>query len=61
MDTTQLAAAFNKWMDLFTNHPEQFAREFQSVSAYLKEKAEGKEPSYGKECAAFLESLMAAS
>ncbi|HEX4381253.1 MAG TPA: hypothetical protein VH022_14520 [Candidatus Acidoferrum sp.] len=54
----KMAAAFNKWMDLYTNHPEQFAREFQIVSQHLKEREQGIEPSYGEQAAEYLSSLM---
>ncbi len=43
----------NEWMRRFIEEPEQFAREFQSVSEFVKDEAEGREPSYGERCAAY--------
>ena len=45
------AKAFNKWMDDFTNSPEAFKDTYDSALEYLKEKLQGKEPSYGDVCA----------
>lgn len=53
-----MAAAFNEWMRLYTDEPERFAREFQTVGDYLTEKGAGKTPSYGKTSAAYLRRLM---
>ena len=53
-----LAPAFNEWMRRYTENPEQFEREFQAVSRYLAEKADGKKPSYGESCAAYLAELV---
>lgn len=52
-------AAFNEWMRRYTDQPERFTREWQSVGAYLKEVGEGKEPTYGERCAALFAMLMA--
>jgi hypothetical protein len=55
----RMAAAFNEWMRLFTEEPEKFEREFRTVQQFLLDKEEGREPSYGTSCAAFLVKLMA--
>lgn len=60
MDQEQMAAAFNEWMRLYTEDPAAFEAEFQSVGRFLAEKAEGREPSYGEQCAAYLEQLATA-
>jgi hypothetical protein len=52
--------AFDEWMRRFVEEPERFAREFQSVSEFVAEGGQnGAETSYGRECAAYLEQLMA--
>jgi hypothetical protein len=51
----QIIAAFNEWMRQFTENPAEFEAEFQTVSRFLSERVEGKEPSYGETCAALLE------
>lgn len=54
-----ITAAFNEWMRLYTEDPEQFEREWQSVNEYLTEVGEGKEPTYGATCAMFFMKLLA--
>jgi hypothetical protein len=58
MDEKKVAAAFNEWMRLYTDEPERFEREFRTVNQFLLEREEGREPSYGAHCAAFLADLM---
>lgn len=63
MDTdlskAKLAKAFNEWMRRYVEEPEAFEAEFRSVGAFLKDRAEGREPTYGEHCAAYLEQLLA--
>ena len=54
----RIAAAFNEWMRRFTETPEQFTQQFQDVISYLDDAKAGNEPAYGRECAAYLISLM---
>lgn len=58
MDSSKVAAAFNEWMRRYTADPSAFNAEFQTVGLYLAEQAQGKEPSYGDTCAAYLVQLM---
>jgi len=53
-----MAQAFNEWMRRYIETPENFQREFKAVQAFVREKAEGKEPTYGESCAAYMEQLM---
>ena len=54
------AAAFNKWMDEFTNDPDAFEAVEKTAFRYLRERLAGKEPTYGEEAAAvFAEYLKA--
>ena len=53
-----VAAAFNEWMRRYTETPEEFNREFETVGQFLKEEADGQEPSYGAWCAQYLALLM---
>lgn len=48
MDKSRLAAALNEWMRRFTEDPQAFEAEFQTVSRFLAEVANGAEPSYGE-------------
>ena len=57
MDQSLMAKCFNEWMRRFIEEPERFAREFQSVTEFQREEAEGKEPSYGESCAGYLTQL----
>lgn len=52
------AEAFNAWMDDYTRNPEQFERVEESAMRHLNEKLEGREPSYGEECAAIFEQYL---
>jgi hypothetical protein len=54
----RMAKAFNEWMRRYTENPEQFTREFQAVTKFQKQWAEGIIPSYGDECAAYFISLL---
>jgi hypothetical protein len=58
LSKAQLAAAFNMWMKRYTENPEQFEHEWQSVNQFLTEEANGEEPSYGESCAAYLLRLL---
>ena len=42
-----LSASFNEWMRRYIETPEQFAREFQEVTSFVAEQADGKVPTYG--------------
>ncbi len=53
-----MAAAFNEWMRRYIVEPDRFDREWQSVSEYIQETSEGKTPSYGESCAAYLVRLI---
>ena len=58
MNNVKVAAAFNEWMRRFIEEPDRFSREFQEVTQYLSEIDDDKEPTYGRECAAYLEKIM---
>lgn len=53
-----IASAFNEWMRQYTENPEEFTHDWQTVDRYLTELANGEEPTYGQWCAAFLLSLL---
>ena len=48
-----MARAFNEWMRRYTDEPERFEREFQTVAEFLAT-PDGDDPTYGAECAAYL-------
>lgn len=54
LDKNQMARGFNRWMYEYTEHPERFEAEFQSVGDFLTDLHDGNEPSYGERCAAVL-------
>ena len=45
-------AAFNRWMDDFTNDPEAYERVESIAIRHLRQKLQGAEPTYGQEAAA---------
>ncbi len=53
----ELAALFNEWMRRYTENPEKFEAEFQTVGEFLSQSMGGKTPSYGETCAAYLKEL----
>lgn len=59
MNNLQMAKCFNEWMRRFIEYPERFEREFVTVAEFLKDDGEGREPTYGETCAAYMETLAA--
>jgi hypothetical protein len=59
VDRSLLARAFNEWLRRFTENPEQFEHEWETVHKFLEERNNGEEPSYGDECAEYLLSIIA--
>ncbi len=53
-----VATAFDEWMRRYIEHPEQFAREWQTVGKFLAEHEAGSVPTYGKQSAAYLQKLV---
>lgn len=51
MSRERMVGAFNEWMRQYTESPEAFEREFQSVARFL---AEGPNATYGDTCAALM-------
>ena len=50
--------AFNEWMRRYTEEPDRFKREWQSVGEYLAAIGAGETPTYGASCEAYLKGLM---
>ncbi|MNG33035.1 hypothetical protein D3C85_488150 [compost metagenome] len=46
--TAKFADAFNAWMYEYTHNPEEFAKIEYDALKFLREKLDGKEPSYGE-------------
>jgi hypothetical protein len=59
LDDKRVADAFNEWMRRYIDHPEQFAREWQTVSNFLNEANAGQEPSYGQVSVAYIRKIIA--
>jgi hypothetical protein len=58
MRKDDVAAAFNEWMRRYTEEPEKFKREWQTVTEFVSQQEAGKTPSYGATCAAYLQRLI---
>lgn len=54
MDKLTMVRAFNEWMRRYTEEPERFEREWQTVNEYLEDCRERVEPSYGRACARYM-------
>lgn len=59
MDETKIAAAFNEWMRRYTEDPERYEREWQTVQQFLREDGTDEGPSYGARCARYLKQITA--
>ena len=59
MTDKQMAAAFNEWMRRYIEEPEKFASDWEAIRTFLAEEQEGQEPTYGEQCAAYMELLSA--
>lgn len=59
MTKAEIAAAMNEWMRRYIEEPTRFAAEFQTIGEFLKEEAEGEEPSYGVVCADYIAQINA--
>jgi hypothetical protein len=57
----RVVKAFNEWMRRFIEHPEQFAREWQTVAEFQRESGQGAEPSYGEVSVGYLQKLISES
>ena len=53
------AAAFNAWMDDFVNNPEKFESTTKAALGHLRERLNGKPPTYGETSAATFEAYLA--
>ncbi len=51
-------AAFNEWMRLTIEEPEQFLQQWQAINGFQSDEAHGKAPSYGRGCTEFLIGLL---
>lgn len=58
MTEEQMVAAFNEWMRRFTEEPEQYCREFETVHQFLCDVSDGEVPSYGVTSAAYMKQLV---
>lgn len=54
----EMAKAFNEWMRRYIEEPERFEVEFRAVKAFEAAEAEDQEPSYGRECTAYLQAIL---
>lgn len=52
-----MTKAFNEWMRRFTEEPDQYEREYTTIKKFLEESNEGKEPTYGQICSAYMREL----
>jgi hypothetical protein len=53
-----LARAFNAWMDEYVNHPERFSSTTEDALRHLRERVEGRAPTYGEVSAATLRAYL---
>jgi hypothetical protein len=53
MNADEMTRTSNEWLRRYIETPEEFAREFQSVTDFLTDTAAGREPTYGELCTAY--------
>lgn len=61
MERSDIVKALNMWMQKYIDNPKEFEAEFQTVMEFLADSSAGKEPTYGEECLAYMEYLLAES
>ncbi len=54
MTELEMEMAFNEWLRRYTEEPEKFQHEWETIRTYLAEVGAGETPSYGTRCAAYL-------
>ena len=54
------AAAFNRWMDDFVNDPGKFESTTADALNHLRERIDGREPTFGERCAATFDAYLKA-
>ncbi|HUX00234.1 MAG TPA: hypothetical protein VMY35_04575 [Phycisphaerae bacterium] len=54
----QMAAAFDRWMLEYTEHPERFGHQWESIRKFLEARLGGEESSYGREATAYFMRLL---
>ena len=54
MNQAVIAAAFDRWMDRYTEDPEAFEKTAALAEQHLAERLRGETPTYGQRCAALL-------
>lgn len=54
----QSVYAFNEWMRLYIEEPDNFLHTWTSIKEFQEEEESGEEPSYGKDCTRFLLKLV---
>lgn len=52
------AAAFERWMDDYTRNPGAFRDTQASALEFLRDKLDGREPTYGERCAAVFQKYL---
>jgi hypothetical protein len=57
LNKQNVVRVINEWLRRFIEHPEQYQREFEEVTKFLAETARGETPTYGDECAAYMQHL----
>ena len=55
MKPEEIVKGFNRWLEEQINNPEDFEKTAELIETHLREKNEGKEPTYGERCLACLE------
>lgn len=53
MSFSDMARTNNEWMRRYIEEPEKFQAEFRTVTKFLADTTEGREPDYGESCAAY--------
>lgn len=58
MSADDITMAMNEWMRRYIESPDEFQRDFRTVTEFLADNTLGREPSYGESCAAYLFKLL---
>lgn len=53
MSAADIARTSNEWMRRYLEEPEKFEAEFRTITRFLTDQSEGREPDYGARCVAY--------
>lgn len=57
MSDEQMVAIWNEWLRRYIEEPERFKHEFLTILEFIRAEGDGRTPTYGEECLAYMKTL----